>query len=277
MFDKKAAELKRPQSMKELVDVLESLVGNVRIFHLRRGHEILSLISYTHRKYLAEYFKKLPVNSFDSPQLENYLPQIIANAFRDLCSGSDELSVSAREYFQKDEVLDPTKLTEYHRPERWNVVHEITGFFRDIFDDEKLAQTIRTELDAESIALGLKFEDFLHRVYARGMRPLLDGAREHYTAGNFAGTILESTNFRDNRSLLFIRPKENLAVSFGLDRDHDEGDYFSHSFKATNTDLKTCLGMIDDVLVNWPEDEVLRRKIFRGVKKSSFTPPADLF
>lgn len=272
MFSNKAVELKRPQGLKELVEVLESLTDNARFFHLRRGQEILSLISYTHRKYLAEYFKKLPVDSFHSPRLEGYLPQIIVNAFRDLCLGTDELSVSAREYFQKDDVFDPTKLGAYHRPERWDIVSEITSFFRDIFDDEELAQTIRTELDAESTALILKFEDFLHRVY-QGMRPILDTERaEHYVKGKFAGTILESTNFRENRTILFVRPKENLAVSFGLNRDHDEGDYFSHRFQATNTDLKTCLGMIDDVLENWPKDEVARRKLFRVAKNSSFAP-----
>lgn len=96
MFGRKPSvpdKLKKPENKKELIENLEYLLKE-------RVHGRMVMLGYTYHKYLIEYLKNLPLDSFTGYDLQECMGRIATDAFRELRDGTDELSVSTRGFLE---------------------------------------------------------------------------------------------------------------------------------------------------------------------------------
>ncbi len=220
--------------------------------------------------YLIYYLEDLTIPSdeeYDFWRIEDYLPQILVDAWDTFRTSTDERAVLCRENYQKElnhEVPNITELGASPILDQGHAVQTILGFMmRAVTENEWIEGAIDEYVNAELHLLQQRFDKFLRKVYKNGMFKIINECRKRGMSGTFGDTELRTYVIAGRTMFTFARKQGDEEISFSFVSDDIDPNGLSAGIQSVYADLLNCLGMIDDVINNWPSVPVEQEQIFK--------------
>lgn len=251
---------------KELIQALRAFINTWGNGHGNRGWKGQRPFA----RYLIHYLEDLTIPSdeeYDFWRIEDYLPQILVDAWDSFRTSSDHTAVVQRENYKEElehEVPNITDLGASPLSDQTHAVQTILGFMiRDITDNQWIEGAIDEYVNAELHLLQQRFDKFLRKVYKNGMFKIIKECSMRGMSGTFGDTELRTYVIAGRTMLTFARKQEDEEISFSFVSDDVDPNGLSAGIQSVYADLLNCLGMIDDVINNWPSDPVEQERVFK--------------
>ena len=241
-------------------------------------------------QFLIEYFKRLHIPSdekYDFWRIDDYLPELLVDAFEQLRTSKDEWVVHYREIYEADaehEVPNITDLGESNILHQGSAVRTTLGFmFKEITGQDWLENAIDKYCNAQQYVLQQTFDKFLRRVYRQGMFEMADQCAKNGMSGKFGETELRTFITAGRIMFTFARKLDKSKPGVYKEGDRlfsneddvsfvaEDGDplALSAGIQSVHADFRTALDMIEDVINGWPDEENKRAKVYSADKKVS--------
>lgn len=241
-------------------------------------------------RFLAHYLNKLSIphdEKYDFWRIEEHLPQLLAEAFEELRTGTGPDTAK----FRKDYELE----TEHHVPNildigetdmlhRGSAVQTTLCFMlREVMEKDWVEHIIDKYCNAQVVVLQQFFDKFLLKVYRRGMGEMIDAGSNRGMSGLFGTTHLRTYVLAGRVMFTFARKIDESKSSLYEQDGHfysnehsvsfvgEEGDplCLSAGIQSVHADFRTCLDMIEDVIKAWPADVQQQRNVWQDAKEVS--------
>lgn len=242
--------------------------------------------------FLIHYLENLKIPSdekYDFWQIEPYLPELMVDAFEQLRTGTDEETVRFRQAYESEtehEVPNITDLGASRLLDQGSAVQTTLSFMlKEVTGQDWIEHKIDTYCNAQKYVLQQTFDKFLRLVYRRGLSEMADKCDKRGMSGKFGETELRTYIMAGRIMFTFARRKEGetgvyiggkLVQTLPYQEDSvsfvgEDGDplCLSAGLQSVDTDLHTCLDMIEDVIKRWPSDSKEQKKIYRANTKVS--------
>lgn len=219
--------------------------------------------------FLLEYLQNLSISSdeqYDFWQLDQFLPQLLTDAFEELRIGTDEYIAKHRDAYEKE--------TEHCVPEILNVniggsgvhhrqsaIQTTLGFLmKDLTGNEYLEGRIDAYCHVQDTMLQTVFDKFLRHVYRVGMFDLINECNFKGMNGKFGSVTVLTFSMCGRTQIQFDHEDGKQSVSFMT----EEGDNLAYSagLQSIYADVHTGCAMMEEVINNWPREEESQRQMF---------------
>lgn len=238
-------------------------------------------------RFFAWWLEKLDIPSDEKYgfwQIEPHLPQLAVDAFEHLRTGTDEETRRFREDYETEtghEVPNITDLGASRILDQRSAVQTTLGFMlQEITGQDQVEHKIDTYCNAQNYVLQQSFDKFLRLVWRKGMFEIVDKCAKRGMSGKFGETELRTYILAGRVMFTFARRKEGetgvyLGGKLVKTLPHQEGGVsfvgedgdplgLSAGLQSVDTDLHTCINMIEDVIKNWPSAEKEQRKVHKA-------------
>lgn len=240
----------------------DELIGRLLSYGVRVDHGGRRTLA----RFLTEYLTQMEVSKDDDP-FGYHLPHIMADALEELRTGTDKYVVDYRQLFEKEtgyNVPNITKVGEGDGLFRTSVVVWLEYIAKEITDDECSGNMVDRYLNAQLYVVQQAFDEFLRKVYRRGLFNLIKEGNNRGMSGTFGETELRSFVSAGRLMLTFARKqndKNEIDVSF-LAGDNNPQAY-SAGVQSIHAGLPDCLAMINEVIEHWSIDKEKQTAIFK--------------
>lgn len=237
--------------------------------------------------FLIHYLENLQIPSdekYDFWTIEHHLPELMVDAFEQLRTGTDEVTVRFRQDYESEtghEVPNITDLGESNVLDQGSAIQTTLGFMlREVTGQDWVEQKIDTYCNAQKYVLQQTFDKFLRRVYRTGLGEMADKCTKRGMSGKFGKTELRTfimagrimftfarrtkgkTGVYANGKLVHTLPYQEDSVSF-VGEDSDPL-CLSSGLQSVDTDFRTALDMVEDVIKHWSSDLKTQKKLYKA-------------
>lgn len=276
---------------KELIQALNKFIETHEIAIANYGSREYS-VRWNGQKAFAQFFAwwlgKLDIPSdekYDFYRIEPYLPQLAVDAFEHLRTGTDEETKRFRDDYETEtghEVPNVIDLGASRVLDQGFAVQTTLGFMlREVTGAEVwLEKDIDAYCNAQKYVLQQTFDKFLRLIWRRGMFEIVDKCDKRGMIGKFGETELRTYIMAGRVMFTFARRKKGetgvylggkLVKTLPYQEDSvsfvgEDGDRLglSAGLQSVDTDLRTCVDMIEDVIKRWPSAEKEQRKAHKA-------------
>lgn len=213
--------------------------------------------------------------------IENYLPELMVDAFEQLRTGTDEVAARFRQAYEAEtghEVPNIIDLGASNVLDQGNAVQTTLGFMlREITGQDWVKHKIDTYCNAQQYVLQQTFDKFLRLVYRKGLSEMADKCG---MSGKFGGTELRTFVTGGRIMFTFARRKKGktgiyidgkLFETLPYQEDSvsfvgEDGDplCLSAGLQSIQTDFRTALDMIENVIKHWPQDQKIQKELYKA-------------
>lgn len=237
----------------ELVSALRSYVERQQ--GRARGQNTLAA-------YFAQYFDKLDIPAdtrFDHWEIDNRIAQLLVAAIEEFRTSQAIPIRGIREIYEMEvghPMPDLTDITGDGLEQALTV--QMLGFlFTDVTGQEWVSSQIDQVFNAQRYLLMQRVYVFVAKVYTKGLAKFIDDTQERGMSGEFGETTVRTYYIAGRQMITFARP--NAVEGYeehSLSLLCEEGDPLAMGIGSQSifTDFDTALAMIDDVIINWPDD-----------------------
>ena len=227
--------------------------------------------------FFADYLEKVDWSQhekYDFWRIELYLQQLTVDAFEQLRIGSDVKTAAFRRMYEEETghgVPNITDLGASYILDQGSAIQTTLGFmFEDILGKDWVVHQIDSYVNAQKYVLQQTFDKFLRRVYRRGLYDLIAACQKSGMSGKFGQTELRTFTTAGRLMFTFARRVDGAnepSVSFLA----EDGDplALSAGLQSVMADFRTCLDMVEEVIVHWPTDVAQQRNVFAASEKVS--------
>lgn len=243
--------------------------------------------------YLIAYLEALVIPSdekYDFWRIEQYLPQILTDAFEHLRTGTDELATKYRAMYEQEaehSVPNILDLGTSNILEQASAVQTTLQFMmKDVIGEQWVEHEIDSYCNAQSHVLQHTFDKFVRSVYRNGMYETIDKCKSRGMAGKFGRTELRSYVMAGRIMLTFARKRKGKTVYYGPDNKPfhtlpykedsvsfvaEDGDplALSAGIQSVQANFRTSLDMIEDVVRHWPGKPKEQKAVYKASKSVS--------
>ena len=220
--------------------------------------------------FLLEYLQNLSISSdeqYSFWQLDQFLPQLLVDAFESLRIGTDEYIVKHRKAYEEEtghcvpEILNVniSGPDVYHRQ---SAIQTTLGFLMaDLMDDNKyITGRIMAYCHAQDTLLQIVFDKFLRNVYRVGMFDLIEASNFKGMNGRFGSVTVLTFSMCGRTQIQFNHEDGKRFVSFMM----EEGDNLAYSagLQSICADVHVGCAIMEEVINNWPKEEKIQRQMF---------------
>lgn len=135
------------------------------------------------------------------------------------------------------------------------MMKEVTGY-------DWIEESIDKYVKAEFYLVQQRFDKFLRVVYKRGMFKIIKESPERGMSGTFGSTELRTYVFAGRTMFTFVHKNKGGEESLSFVSDDVDPNGLSAGIQSVYTDLAGALGMIDDIITNWPSDTTMQKRLF---------------
>ena len=221
---------------------------------------------------------------YDFWTIEHHLPELMVDAFEQLRAGTDEITTRFRQEYEAEtghEVPNIIDLGASNVLDQGYAVQTTLGFMlKEITGQDWVEHKIDTYCNAQKYVLQQTFDKFLRLVYRQGLGEMADKFDKRGMSGKFGKTELRTfimagrvmftfarrekgkTGVYANGKLVHTTPYQENNVSFV----GEDGDplCLSAGLQSVQTDFRTALDMIEDVIKHWSSDKKEQKKLYRA-------------
>lgn len=238
--------------------------------------------------FLIHYFENLDLfdhEKYDFWRIEPYLPELMVDAFEQLRTGTDEITVKFRKEYEEEtghEVPNIIDLGASNLLEQVSAVQTTLGFMlKEVTGQDWVEHEIDKYCNAQRHVLQQTFGKFVRLVYRRGMFSIVSKSEIRGTGGKFGDTELRTFVTAGRIMFTFARRIDKNKPSHYAKGDGVICNEDSVSFVASednplcleagllsvHADFRTALDMIEDVIKHWPSDEKEQQTLFASNDK----------
>lgn len=234
-------------------------------------------------KFLIYYLTNLEIpadEKYDFWSLRQYLPQIMVDAFEDFRTNPSEEAEAFRQEWKQELGHDVPNIIDIGVSDVLNqssAIQTTLGFMlKHALGDEWIEKNIDAYCNAQKYVIEQTFDKFLREVYRRGLGKIINDSRDRGMSGTFGVTELRSYVVAGRIMLTFAR-----RIDPSKEGHYQNGDYwiinehsisfvceeddplcYSAGLQSVCADFRTCLDMIDDVILNWSAEAQQQKKQF---------------
>lgn len=264
----------------ETYDVAAANYGNQRYEVRWNGQKAFA-------SFLIHYFENLQIphdEKYDFWTIEHHLPELMVDAFEQLRTGTDDATVRLRQAYEAEtgyEVPNITDLGASNIFDQQSAVQTTLGFMlKELTGRDWVEKKIDTYCNAQKYVLQQTFDKFLRLVYRKGLGEMANKCDKRGMSGKFGETELRTFIMAGRIMFTFARRKEGktsvylrnkLVETLPYQEDSvsfvgEDGDTLclSAGLQSVDTDLRTCLDMIEDTIKNWPATQQEQKKIYKA-------------
>lgn len=239
-------------------------------------------------RFLAHYLNKLSIpkdEQYDFWRIEDYLPQLMVEAFEELRTGTDLYTLKFRKDYEVETEHDVPNIIDIGESDmlcRELAVQTTLGFMlKEVTGQDWVEHNIDKYCNAQAVVLQQVFHKFLLKVYRRGMGEMIAKGSNGGMSGLFGTTHLRTYVLAGRVMFTFARKlDENKPSMYGKDGnlcynedsvsfvgENDDPLCLSAGIQSIHADFRTCLDMIEDVIKAWPADAQKQRNVWQGDEK----------
>lgn len=237
--------------------------------------------------FLIHYLENLQIphdEKYDFWTIEDHLPELMVDAFEQLRTGTDDATVRFRQAYEAEtehEVPNVIDLGASNVLDQGSAVQTTLGFMlREITGQDWVEHKIDTYCNAQKYVLQQTFDKFLRLVYRKGLGEMADKCDKRGMSGKFGETELRTFIMAGRIMFTFARrkkgktgvyvggkliktlPYQEDSVSFvGADGDPL---CLSAGLNSVETDFRTALDMIEDVIKHWSSEPKEQKKLYKA-------------
>lgn len=226
--------------------------------------------------FFAKFLAKLEIpydQKYDHWNIEIYLPEIVAAAHEQFRESEDVLAKKWRAEYEKD--------TSHSIPHLTNIgespiilqgleVSSISHAFERIMGGDRglyVRRSIEAYCTAQSMLVQQTFDVFARRVYQKGLFEIIRDCKARGMNGKFGETWLRSYILAGRVMFTFCRTKgKDVESQVSFVAEDADPLLFGGGIQSIDADVHLCVGMIMDVVNNWPSNHHDREEIFYGNK-----------
>lgn len=274
---------------KDLIVGLKSLTSNISrsISGLRDYQWWLG--QYAFAKYLIHYLENLNIpfdEKYDFWRIEDYLPELLVDAFEKLRTETDEATTKFREDYVAEtghEVPNITDIGTSNLLDQSSAIQTTLCFMlRDITGEKWVENKIDSYCRAQQHVLQQTFDKFLRRVYRTGLSKMIADTgsgmsgkfgetelRTFCTAGRIMFTF--SRLIDKNKKSDYEKDGKQICNEHSVSFVAEEGDplCLSAGVQSVYCDFRTSLDLIEDVIGGWSKDRKEQKKLIKANEKVS--------
>lgn len=221
--------------------------------------------------YFAEYLERLKIpydEKYDFWRIDDYMPEIIVAAFEQMRTGTDPLAqkYAARYKAQMsgEEVPNITDLGTTYGLEQVSAISSIASDIATLMAQPWLKDKIETYCFGQRTVLQQTFDKFSRRVYQRGLSKIVGSFGGRGMNGKFGKTELRKYDLAGRIMFTFARKKGDEEVNVSFVGEDGDPLLLSAGEQSCNASFREALDMIEEVILRWPLEPLLQKKIFKG-------------
>lgn len=221
-------------------------------------------------RYLIHYLEGLTIpldEKYDFWRIEDYLPQILIDAWESFRTSSDPEAQICRKEWEVETQCKVPNITELGASpildQSSAVKTSIAFMIVAVTGKQWLEAEVGQYAQAELHLLEQCFDKFLRMVYKQGMFQMIKDCPMRGMSGNFGETELRVYVLAGRTMFTFARKQGDEEVSFSFVSDDVDPNGLNSGVQSVYTDLFTCLNMIEDVIGNWPSNPEEQARVFK--------------
>lgn len=220
-------------------------------------------------EYLVWWFDTQVKQEHEYTGILIYLDSYIADAMAELRTSRELDIVRFRErYLEEVGYSEFPNLTEvsFGSTERVLLIGMVSRLVAQMSGWPGAESQIEAYFKAKDTVIEQTLDEFLHRVYRRGLAKVIDNCKHRGMSGKFGNTELRSYVMAGRLELTFTR---STPVGVGLDEYSisfmgEEGDESAKRFgiQSIYAPFFEAIQMIEEVISNWPKFPPEQAKVF---------------
>ena len=226
-------------------------------------------------KFLFKHLEQLDLSWYKknvSKDISHIVPEIVVDAFEVLRTSDAPWAIRCREEYENE--------TGYPIPDVMNIgasdiiIQQLTVNsvmyrpFTEMMGEKEIAEGIKCICNAQLYSIMQLFGEFAREVYRDGFHSVIQNTKGKCISSWIGNTELSACSLEDPKvvhisfSRTYGKPNYNITFVVKANEPFAYGAYI-HS---CNTNVSCCLEMIQDVIANWPQEELRYNNLFREVK-----------
>lgn len=200
-----------------------------------------------------------------------HIPQILTDAHHEFRTSTEHWVSQLREQYVQEIGRNVANLTDVGVDNdlyRFSEVLMISSLAKKVLGKEDqgdyVEQDVLAHSNAQANLLQQVFDNFLRKVYRKGMFEMINSSKICGIGGVFGQTELRTFVTAGRIMFTFARgvegSEEEISISF-VAEDGDPNGY-SAGLQSIHAGLVDSFTMINDVTDNWPEDEEKQKEVF---------------
>lgn len=221
-------------------------------------------------RFLSRYFNSLgvpPGGEYHFLRIEEHIPQLLLSALEMFRTTNKNNTRELREGYEEEAGCFFPELTSIGYGDvaaQYSVTRDVAAAIVESTDLPHLEANIGAVLNAERNLLQQRFYQFIDSVFKAGLFDALYACPTRGMSGKFGNTLLRGYTTYGEVALTFMRAGESREQSVSFTCYNDTPLGFGSRMVSVHTDLRTALGMIEDVIWGWPTDQSGQARAFRS-------------